>query len=364
MSGITTKGDGLSVLPYMHRRMAKFGRAMGFSAAAKPAHQRWKKGLLKRLREITGYDTMTTCPLKPEVTERVACDGYTRERVLITTEPGVVMTLYVLTPDPAKHPQPATGYPAIICAHGHASGGKYSPAGRTDIPAIAPQVKEYNYDYGVQFARLGCVTFCPDARGFGERREPSLIKYAGDNLLASSCQYINQMAFPLGQTVTGMWAWDLHRLIDYIETRKECDPKRIGCVGLSGGGLQTLWATALDEQERIKAAVISGYYYGYQESLLEMHQNCSCNYVPHLYETADMGDIGALIAPRPLLIETGDEDPLNGPSKLDNVHSQVAITRKAYKLLGATTNLVHDVFPGGHKWSGKVSVPWMVKQLA
>jgi hypothetical protein len=56
---------------------------------------------------------------------------------------------------------------------------------------------------------------------------------------------------------------------------------------------------------RIKAAVISGYFYGYKQSLLEMPDNCSCNYVPHLWEKVDMGDMGALIAPRTLLIETG-----------------------------------------------------------
>ena len=41
--------------------------------------------------------------------------------------------------------------------------------------------------------------------------------------------------------------------------------------------------------------------------------NCSCNYVPHLFEHVDMGDVGALIAPRPLLVETGTHDDLNGP---------------------------------------------------
>jgi dienelactone hydrolase len=267
------------------------------------------------------------------------------------------MTLYALIPYGAT-----ARFPAVMCPHGHGSAGKYSPAGRRDIPQVAEAINVYNYDYGVQFAKAGFIAFCPDARGFGERQEESAVKYLhpGAGIMAHSCQYINQMAYPLGQTVTGMWAWDLHRLIDYIQTRKDVVPGRIGCAGLSGGGLQTMWATALDEEQRIKAAVISGYFYGYRESLLEQHHNCSCNYVPHLYETADMGDIGALIAPRPLLIETGDADPLNGRS-LRNVTSQVAITKKAYKLLGAGDRLRHHVFPGGHKWHGGEAVPWMQK---
>ena len=82
---------------------------------------------------------------------------------------------------------------------------------------------------------------------------------------------LNHMAMPLGQTVTGMWTWDLMRLIDHVETRPECDASRIGCAGLSGGGLRTLWLAALDE--RIRCAVVSGYFYRYRESLLLLWVN-------------------------------------------------------------------------------------------
>ena len=115
----------------------------------------------------------------------------------------------------------------------------------------------------------------------------------------------------------------------------------------------------MDDKDRIQAAVVSGYFYGYRESLLDQHGNCSCNYVPHLYEAVDMGDIGALIAPRPLFVETGNQDPLNGKSGLKNVVSQLAITRKAYRVFGASDKLVHDVFEGGHKWHGAEAVPFI-----
>ncbi|MFW6059350.1 MAG: alpha/beta hydrolase family protein, partial [Phycisphaeraceae bacterium] len=148
---------------------------------------------------------------------------------------------------------------------------------------------------------------------------------------------------------------------DYIRMRPDCDRRRIGCAGLSGGGLQTLWTSALDR--RITCAVISGYFYGYEQSLLEMHWNCSCNYVPHLYEHVDMGDIGALLAPRPLLIQTGTRDPLNGRDGLGNVHSQVTITQRAYNLHHADDQLVHDVFQGEHRWDERVAEPWLATQL-
>lgn len=158
------------------------------------------------------------------------------------------------------------------------------------------------------------------------------------------------MAIGLGLSLTGMWTWDLMRLIDYIETREDCAQDRIGCCGLSGGGLQTLWLTALDE--RVNCAVVSGYFYGYKDALLNLY-NCSCNYVPHLWENVDMGDIAALIAPRALLIETGDQDPLNGERGLDNVTEQVEIAAGAYRLMEAGERFVHHVFKGGHVWDGE-----------
>ena len=350
--------ERLSVLPYLDRRYMKFSRGSGMTATTPTDFKRWRTRVRRRLMALTGFDTMSASPLKPRITERVSCDGYERQRIEIQTEPGVVMPLYALVP---KGLSRGERRPAVLCPHGHGSGGKYSPAGRGDMPEIAEAISVYNYDYGVQFARRGLIAFCPDARGFGERQEPSLHRAGDASITASSCQLINQMAYPLGQTVTGMWAWDLHRLVDYIQTREDCNGKRIGCAGLSGGGLQTLWATAFDA--RICAAVVSGYMYGYRESLLDMHWNCSCNYVPHLYEHVDMGDIAALIAPRPLLIETGSRDPLNGRSGLKNVRSQVAIARRAYRLLDAGRDLVHDVFEGEHRWHGEKAVPWLVEQL-
>lgn len=356
---IITPDERYSVLPYLSRRMARVGRRMGFKAKTKAEHARWRRELLKTLKSLTGYDTMRTCPLRPRITETVELDDHVRQRVEVQTEPGITCIFYCLIPRVGTPP-----FPAVLCPHGHSSVGKFSPAGRHDIPEVAGQIKKYNYAYGVQFVREGFVVICPDARGFGERMEPTMFNNTGGNVITSSCQYINQMAYPLGQTITGMWAWDLHRLVDYLETRKDVDASRIGCAGLSGGGLQTLWATALDDRSRIKAAVVSGYFYGYKESLLEKHSNCSCNYVPRLYEHIDMGDLGALCAPRPLLIETGDKDPLNGRSGLKNVTPQVKIARAAYRLLGAEKNLVHDVFPGEHRWHGKVAVPWMKRLLA
>ena len=92
--------------------------------------------------------------------------------------------------------------------------------------------------------------------------------------------------------------------------------------------MQTLWLAALDD--RVKFAAISGYMYGYRDALLTLNNNCSCNYVPHLWEHLDMGDIASLIAPRPLWVQSCREDRLNGPRGVVNAQEQVAIAAEAW----------------------------------
>lgn len=352
MSKLSNCPGSYSTHPYLRRRWDAVERKLAFCATNNRAWKAWRAETTRTLRRLTGYNTMKKAPLNPRITEQHDCGNYIRQHVEIQTEPGVIMPLYVLIPKGSHGP-----YPAIIAPHGHEGGGKVAVAGCRINPNVAQAIDAYNYDYGVKFVQAGFITFCPDARGFGQRQEPA----SRGNILVPSCRWLNNMAYPLGQTVTGMWVWDIHRLIDYVQKRDDCLAETIGCAGLSGGGLQTLWSSALDE--RIKCVIISGYMYGYKESLLDLHTNCSCNYVPHLYEHLDMGDIGALIAPRPLLVETGNRDPLNGASGLKNVRSQMRIIRSAYRLLGVQRLLKHDVFEGEHRWNGVHTVNWMKRFL-
>jgi dienelactone hydrolase len=354
---MTVSSSDYPALPALLARFDRESRAMRLHAQGAAELAAWQNDLRARLRAIIGLDTMRACPLDPHIDPPEQFDGYAQTRVVIAVEPDVHMPLYVLTPDDLR---PGQRRPVILAPHGHGSAGKAAVVGRADTPELARTIAQHNYAYGVQLVRAGYVVLCPDARGFGERREPALI---GDgDLLGGSCQVLNHMALPLGQTVTGMWTWDLMRLIDYVATRDDCDATRIGCAGLSGGGAQTLWLAALDE--RVRCAVVSGYFYGYKDSLLRLSRNCSCNYVPGLWQLADMGDIGALLAPRPLLIETGRHDDLNGERGVLNVTEQLDITRQAYALLGAEDRLAHSVFEGGHRWDGAAVLPWLARWLS
>lgn len=339
---------------YFKSRLQSVGRQLGFRAQTLAEWRVWQQSLRAKIREYQGLGQSLPTAMNPRITETEQCDGYRRQRVEIETEPGVTMPLYVLIPDSLT----ATA-PGVIAAHGHSSGGKLAVVGLDDDPRIRQTIEQHNYDYGVQAVRRGYVVFCPDARGFGERRESLYAK--PEQLLDSSCRQLAHMGLPLGLTVAGMWTWDLMVLLDYMQTRPEVQGQKFGCIGLSGGGLQTLWLAALDE--RVACAVISGYFYGVDDSLLHLSGNCDCNYIPHLWEEADMGDVAALIAPRPLLIEAARQDPLNGARGIDNVLEQYAITQKAYQLLGQGDRLAIDTFDGGHIWHGTIAFDWLEQWL-
>jgi dienelactone hydrolase len=339
---------------YFHKLFNERSRQMGLKASEPAAVRAWQRKARAKLIDLLGLKRMLPAA-RPRARRVEATDAgdHTRELWLIQTQREVTLPFYLLRPKGTTGP-----LPAVICPHGHSSGGKLSPAGVRANEAVAQSIEQHNYDYGVQFARAGLLAFCPDARGFGQRQE----REVRADPMASSCHHLQMMGGPLGIPVAGMWTFDLMRLADHVLARRDVLPDRLACAGLSGGGLQTLYFSAVDQ--RLRCAVISGYFYGARDALLEQPGNCPCNMVPHLWESFDMGDVGALIAPRALLIETGDVDGLNGLTGVKNVKSQVRITRQAYRAHGAAERLVHDIFPGPHTWHGVQAIPWVKRWLA
>ncbi|WP_276356352.1 alpha/beta hydrolase family protein [Cohnella caldifontis] len=345
-------------LPSMMNRMQATGRALGLQAHDRDAYVEWRRNLREKLAELTGLGRMIPCDLLPqEMGEPRLLDGYRREKLRIQTEPDVWMPFYVLVPDGLEEGEKR---PVVIAAHGHLGGGKESVAGVADHPAVRQAIEEYGYDYGVQLVRQGYVVLCPDARGFGERREYWMQGDEASQVLGASCNHLNHAAVAMGHALIGWLTWDLQRLIDFIPSLPYADADRIGCVGFSGGGMQALWLAAMDE--RVRAVVVSGYFSGYRDVLL-LGTHCGCNYVPRLWEYADYGDIGALVAPRPMLVESGDDDRNSGPRRLANVTEQLDVTRKAYALFGSEDRLVHAFCRGGHRWYGERTAEFLEHAL-
>lgn len=333
-------------------------RKMGYDAKERDEHEIWKKSARAKLVEVSGLDLMETCDLEPKLLESVQLDGYRRDKIIIQTEPDVWMPVYCLIPDFINTKEKN---PVFVMPHGHAA-GKYLAAGATDIPIVKDIHEKYfkcKPFFSMELVKEGYIVFCPDARGAGERRE--WMKQSDDDFIGNTHYALNNMAISLGYSLTGMMTWDLIRLIDYIQTRKDCDQGRIACGGISGGGMQSLWLAAIDE--RVKCVITSGYFYGFKESFLGLSGNCPCNFVPNLWKYLDMGDLGALIAPKPLLIESGMKDHLNGKSGIENVKTQVEIAKKAYKLLGVEDRIYNHIHNGGHEWNGEKNIDFIKKWL-
>lgn len=327
-------------------RLKREGRSAAFKGTTPEDFEAWQIATRVRLFDLLGLSIMDRVSIEARELDRVKiAGGIVRTHAMLQVERDVWMPFYLLEPQSPK--LDARGRKCCyICPHGHQGAGAASVAGVTGVPAVDDAVRKFNYDYGLRLARMGYVTVCPDARGWGYRRD---WKGQGDDensFLRGTCLNQARMAEPLGLTVAGLNAWDSMRLIDYLEARGDIAMDDLGCFGFSGGGYMTLYLAALDP--RVCKAFVSGYLYGVDDSLLHLNGNCSCNYTPGLWRLLDMGDIASLIAPRPLLVQSCEEDHLNGSRGLKNVDEQLKIVRDAYKLLGRRDALRHEVCPGGH----------------
>lgn len=379
-------------LPSMLRKYARYGRQDYFQGQRAEEFMDWQMRSQATLRNLLGLEKMDMCALEPVIDEVVLLspkrangrdvaqaenaecsvstenkealsnDIICRYHVLLRTEPDITLSAYLLVPTSAN-----AGTPVFLCPPGHNGAGKYTVAGVRGARAIEESIEKYNYDFGWQLARLGYVAFCPDVRGFGERREELEDTKTLPLAMKGDCYWLAHMGEPIGIPVLGMLSWDLMRCVDFLkeytmtkegELRRLSDgehtdsedacwnPERIIAFGFSGGAMQSLYLSALDE--RIHATFLSGYMYGFRDSLLQMNRNCSCNYVPHLMEHFDMGDIASLIAPRRLMIQSCREDRLAGARGLTNVQEQVDIIRANYAVIRNTENVQQDIEDGPH----------------
>jgi dienelactone hydrolase len=302
-----------------------------------PALEQWRDRVRARLTELLG-PLPSPVPLDLEVTEEVTCDGYTRQRVVYDTEDVMSVPAYLLLPDGRDRPGPA-----VLAAHGHGP-GKSLVCGLAETEAP-------NGDYAHQLARRGYVVLAPDLRCFGERADwnpPD--HYACDTNLVHA---VMAGRSPLTQNL-----WDLARSLDVLERHPLVDPARMGMVGLSYGGTVTLFLAAWDE--RVAAAVVSGYFSSWAESHKMPWNMCGSQVLPGMLGALEHVDLAALVAPRPLLIESGTDDDL-----FPAMVAAAGVQRLAgvYATVGADGRLRHDVFEGGHQWHGDVAYPFLERWL-
>lgn len=342
----------LRTLPGLWRRYAQMPRQLAFRARSRAEAEAWQSALRTTLSNLLGGFPTARPALDPHSLEVVEEDGFTRELVVFQSQPGEYVPCYVLVPRQADPP-----YRPVIALHGHGAGGARALVGLAANPAEAEQLRTLNTDYARQLVRRGFLVVAPVQRGFAERMEAPPLRDDSKPLWPSSCRAVAVNALLLGTTLLGLRVWDVMRLIDYLRARPEPLTAGIGCVGLSGGGTVALFSAALEP--RITCVVVSGYLNTFRDSLMAI-DHCLCNYVPGILRYAEMADVAGLIAPRPLLVESGMRDPI---FPIAGTQRALEALGPIYALFDAQDRLAADLFEGAHQWSGAKAYDWLARWL-
>jgi dienelactone hydrolase len=238
------------------------------------SHEEWEAASTRiRHRILLGsglYPFPEKTPLNANITGRIERDGYSVEKVHFEAFPGIRVTGNLYRPTTAgKHP-------GIIMPHGHWEKGRLENTERGSVPARA-----------ITMAKLGAVSFTYDMVGYNDSLQLEHRWTSNEEKIWG----IHPFAIQL---------WSAVRALDFLETLDDVDPKKLACTGASGGGTQTFAITAIDQRVTVAAPVnmISS----------TMQGGCICENAPVLRLANSNMEIGAIAAPRPLLMvsATGD----------------------------------------------------------
>ena len=211
-----------------------------------------------------------TAPFNTIIHSTREMDGYIVENIAIESFPGFFITGNLYRP---LNPAPFTKSPAILSVHGHGPDLRFGESMQKRSAA---------------FARMGAVVFAYDMIGYGDSKQVD-------------------HKIPIALTLQ---TYNSQRVIDYLISRPDVDPERIGVTGESGGGTQTILITALDPRIKVSAPVVmvSAYFFGgcTSESGMPIHKSVD-------HQTNNV-EIAALAAPRPmLLVSDGGDWTKNNP---------------------------------------------------
>lgn len=286
-------------------------------------------------------------------------------------------------------PAKATGkLPAVIGLHDH-GGNKYF--GYRKITRISDKLhprmayhQEHYYGgaaWANELAKRGYAVLVHDAFLFGTRRiriadVPEVLKRnvneandENEELIAAYNTWAAQQEtnvakslFCAGLSWPGVFLWEDERAVDYLVTRPDVDAKRLGCAGLSGGGLRTVFLSGHDP--RISAAVCVGMMTTWRDYLLnKSHTHTWMCYVPGLPRDLDYPEIMGLRVPLPTMVLNDIEDQL---FTLPEMQRADRMLRDVYRKAGAADKYKCSFYPGPHKFDlpmQKEAFEWFDKWL-
>lgn len=310
----------------------------------------WKFELKNKFELLLGNFEKNDEDIAPLIIERSDMGSYLRLRVEISTISQLRMPVYLLIPkNSGKHK-----LPAVLAIHGHGYGSKEA-VGLNPNGSIRKN-KGYHKQFAIELVKKGVVVIVPELIGFGDRKLHS--DRGGGSPTENSCYMIASQLLLVGKTLAGLRVQECRRVIDYVQSLDEVDDCKIGCIGISGGGLVASFTSILDE--RIKATVVSGYASTFKGSIMD-RRHCLDNYIPGILKYTEMPDLIGLIAPRALFIEAGTVDHL---FPLKETSTAIEKLAKIYRIFDAEESFASHIFEGGHEINGEKSFEWLIHEIS
>ncbi|MBS1597391.1 MAG: hypothetical protein JST75_04145 [Bacteroidetes bacterium] len=332
--------------------------------------EKWRASAKRRLEERLSIPDIGGMP-KVNINKQYEYDGLHIEELTWQLPYGRATEAILLKPATARQP-----LPAILAFHDH-GGNKYFGTRKITKTSdhLHPLMEEHqkNYYEGMawanEIAKRGYVVLVPDAFAFASRRVmmQDVPEYLRDKLTDDepekpenihaynewAGQHENIMAKSLfcgGTTWPGVFFAEDKKALDILCARKDVDPNRVGCGGLSGGGLRTVFMAGLDP--RIKCAIPVGFMSTWKDFLLNKTYNHTWMlYVPLLPNELDFPEILGLRAPLPSLVLNDENDDLY---TMEGMQAANQVLGEIYQKAGAADRYKCSFYPGPHKFDKKM----------
>ncbi len=281
--------------------------------------------LRDQLRIATGlWPPLPKTPLQPRLVKTQEHDDHIVETYVLETLPGHYLAGSLYRPIAEEDGSPPRRA-AVLCPHGHWSEGRrYSDVRKRCI----------------QLARLGFLAFAYDMVGYNDSE-------------SFGHRFLDDTLRRWGLSLVTLQTWNSVRVLDWLQSRADVDPARIGCTGASGGGTQTFLLAALDPRVRVAAPVVM-VSEGFQGG-------CYCENADGLRFATDNVEFAALIAPRPLkLVGARGDWTVN---TLTEVYPRI---KRVYQLVGDPSSLDAERFDFDHNYnqtSRNAVYPFLVRWL-
>lgn len=265
-------------------------------------------------------------PGAPEVLKTEKKDGYTLEHLVLDLNGIEPVPALMLIPDKRQDPAPA-----LLYIHWH--GGNY-PTGKDELLTGRPVLPAY----APVLAEKGIVTLAIDSWCFGERKR------------VENGQQGEWDAFKLflwqGRVLFGMMLFDEFRAVDYLTSRPEVDPDRIGAFGISMGSTKAWWLAAVDP--RIKVCIDLCCLTDFDELIRagNLKGHGIYYYVPSLLKHFSAAQINELIVPRPHVSLNGRRDALTPPAGVEKIRDHLL---PLYREFGKEEDLIVELFDCAHE---------------